>query len=338
MPVHLHRQIERLRRDLLSLCALVVDQVHLAVQSLLNRDLDLAERVEQQDLEIDRREIEIEEECLRTLALYQPVAGDLRLIVCALKVNNDLERVGDIAVNIAHKAMGLASLPPIATPFNLAAMSEEAEAMLQDSLDAMVTENVKLAASVCARDIEVNRMKHENRVKAEELLRKDPTRVAALLKLLAVSRNLERMASRATQDDQRRDLLTLLRQIGSEATEARRALQAMWKQGPPALEGTASSSAAGQPTSTAADLSAERLVALESTLARIEKGLRASQATSPEKRLYTVSEVAELTKLSEWTIRNACNKGRIKAEKGPNEKWRIPREELVKIQNEGLPK
>ncbi|MGD0899898.1 MAG: phosphate signaling complex protein PhoU [Thermoguttaceae bacterium] len=197
MSVHLHRQIERLRQDLLSACALVVDQVHLSVQALLNRDRDLARRVEQQDLEIDRREIEIEEECLSTLALYQPVATHLRLIVCALKVNNDLERVGDIAVNIARKAISLASLPPIATPFDLVAMSEKAEAMLQDSLDAMVTENVKLAASVCARDIEVNRMKHENRVKAEEMLRKDPSRVAALLKLLAVSRNLERMADHA---------------------------------------------------------------------------------------------------------------------------------------------
>ena len=197
MSVHLQRQIERLRQDLLSACALVIDQVHLSVQALLNRDRDLAERVEQQDLEIDRREVEIEEECLRTLALYQPVAGDLRLIVCALKVNNDLERVGDIAVNIAHKATSLASLPPIVTPFDLAAMSEGAEAMLQDSLDAMLTQNVKLAAGVCARDIEVNRMKHENRIKAEEMLRQDPSRVAALLKLLAVSRNLERMADHA---------------------------------------------------------------------------------------------------------------------------------------------
>jgi phosphate transport system protein len=197
MPVHLHREIERLSQGLLSLCALVVEQVHLSMQSLLSRDPDLARRVAQQDAEIDRREVEIEEECLKTLALYQPVAGQLRFIVCVLKVNSDLERVGDIAVNIAHKAMSLASLPPIVTPFDLAAMSEEAEAMLQDSLDAMVTQNVKLATNVCDRDIEVNRMKHENRVKAEEILRQDPSPVAALLKLLAVSRNLERMADHA---------------------------------------------------------------------------------------------------------------------------------------------
>jgi phosphate transport system protein len=163
----------------------------------LNHDQELARRVERQDLEIDRREVESEEECLRTLALYQPVAGDLRFIVCALKVNNDLERVGDIAVNIARKALSLAALAPLAIPFDLAAMSEKAEAMLQDSLDAMVTQNVKLAASVCARDIEVNRMKHENRAKAEEVIRRTPSCAAALLKLLAVSRNLERMADHA---------------------------------------------------------------------------------------------------------------------------------------------
>ncbi len=197
MPVHLHREIERLSQDVLSVCALAVDQVHLSMQALLNRDADLAGRVEQQDLEIDRREVEIEEECLKTLALYQPVAGQLRFIVCVLKVNSDLERVGDIAVNIAHKATSLASLPPIVAPFDLAAMSEEAEEMLQDSLDAMVTQNVKLAASVCARDVLVKRMKYENRAKAEEMLQQDPGSVAALLKLLAVSRNLERMADHA---------------------------------------------------------------------------------------------------------------------------------------------
>jgi phosphate transport system protein len=197
MSIHLQRQIDRLRQDLLAVCAAVVDQVHLAVQALLNHDQDLARRVERQDLEIDRREVENEEEYLKTLALFQPVAGDLRFIVCALKVNNDLERVGDIAVNIARKALKLASLPPTAIPFDLAAMSEKAEALLQDSLDAMLTQNVKLAASVCARDVEVNRMKHANRVQAEEAIRRTPGCAAALLQLLAVSRNLERMADHA---------------------------------------------------------------------------------------------------------------------------------------------
>ena len=97
----------------------------------------------------------------------------------------------------------------------------------------------------------------------------------------------------------------------------------MWERGQPALEGAAAAPVPNQ--SAAGNLNADRLAALESTLARIEKGMKAAQAASPEKRLYTVNEVAELVKLSEWTVRKACNAGRIKAEKGANGQWRIPR-------------
>ena len=198
MSVHLQRQIERLKKDVLSLCASVEEQVQLAVRALLDRDEEMAKQVEQRDLKIDHQEVEIEEECLKTLALYQPVAGDLRFIVSALKINNDLERIGDMAVNIARKAISLASLPFTDIPFDLAGMSEKAQAMLRDSLDAMVNQDAKLAGSVCARDDEVDRMKREIRVKAEDMIRRDPSRLAALLNVLAVSRNLERIADHAT--------------------------------------------------------------------------------------------------------------------------------------------
>ncbi len=198
MSVHLQRQIERLKKDVLSLCAAVEEQVQMAVRALLDRDEEMARQVERRDLETDQHEVEIEEECLKTLALYQPVAGDLRFIVSALKINNDLERIGDMAVNIARKAISLAAMPPAEIPFDLAAMSEKAQAMLRDSLDAMVNQNAKLASSVCARDDEVDQMKREIRVKAEEMIRRDPSRLAALLNVLAVSRNLERIADHAT--------------------------------------------------------------------------------------------------------------------------------------------
>jgi excisionase family DNA binding protein len=159
--------------------------------------------------------------------------------------------------------------------------------------------------------------------------------VAAAHALIRVA-DLSALASRATTVDQRRDLLSLLRQIGSDATEARRALQALWEQGQPVVEGSTSAPAPSQPAAT--DLSAERLAALTSAVARIEKQLKASQTTAPEKYAYTVEEAAELTELSEWTIRDACRNKRITAEKGPDGKWRIPRDVLVKIQNEGLPK
>ena len=90
-------------------------------------------------MEIDEREVEVEEECLKVLALYQPVATDLRLVVAALKINNDLERIGDMAVNIAHKAIGFVTEPRMEIPFDLAGMSEKTQAMLGQSLDALVS-------------------------------------------------------------------------------------------------------------------------------------------------------------------------------------------------------
>ncbi len=198
MSVHLQREIERLKKQLLSLCALVEDQVQLAVRALLERDPEMARGVEQRDTEIDHREVEVEEELLKTLALHQPVASDLRLIVAALKINNDLERIGDLAVNIARKAATFATQPPMDIPFDLAGMWEKTQLMLRDSLDALVNLNPGLANDVCARDSEVDQMKREIRHKAESMMARDPSKVASLLLLLAVSRNLERIADHAT--------------------------------------------------------------------------------------------------------------------------------------------
>jgi phosphate transport system protein len=198
MSVHLQREIEKIKKSTLSLCALVEEQVQLAVRALLDRDAELARRVEGRDVEIDHREVEVEEECLKALALHQPVASDLRLIVAVLKINNDLERIGDLAVNIARKAVAFSAQPPMAIPFDLAGMCQKTQAMLRDSIDALVNLDAPLAHSVCGRDNEVDQMKHENRKKAEELMRSDPERSAALLNLLAASRNLERIADHAT--------------------------------------------------------------------------------------------------------------------------------------------
>jgi phosphate transport system protein len=198
MSVHLQREIERLKRQLLSLCALVEEQVQLAVQALLDRDPDMARRVVQRDIDIDHREVEVEEECLKTLALHQPVASDLRLIVAAMKINNDLERIGDLAVNIARKAVNFASQTPMEIPFDLAGMWDKTHSMLRDSLDALVNLNPVLANDVCARDTEVDHMKREIRQSAESMMQRDPAKVPVLLTLLAVSRNLERIADHAT--------------------------------------------------------------------------------------------------------------------------------------------
>ena len=198
MSVHLHREIERLKKHLLSLCAIVEDQVQIAVRALLDRDEELARAVRLRDAEIDELEVEVEEECLKILALHQPVAVDLRFIVAALKINNDLERIGDLAVNIVKKAKRFAALPPMKIPFDLEGMCAKTQAMLRDSLDALVNLDPELARQVCARDDEVDAIKSEFSKSVGQRIRQNPGQIEFLLTLLAVSRNLERVADHAT--------------------------------------------------------------------------------------------------------------------------------------------
>jgi phosphate transport system protein len=194
MSVHLQREIEKLKKHLLSLCAVVEDQVQMAVEALWKRDEKLAEEVERRDTDVDQREVEVEEECLKMLALYQPVATDLRLIVAVLKINNDLEQIGDLAVNIARKAAAVAAEPSLDIPVDVRGMWQKVHAMLHDSLDALVNADTQLAQAVCDRDDEVDRMKHDIRLKIEEASRRQPDLLNRLLKVMAVSRNLERIA------------------------------------------------------------------------------------------------------------------------------------------------
>jgi phosphate transport system protein len=154
--------------------------------------------VQDRDEEVDRREVEVEEDCLKVLALYQPVAVDLRLIIATLKINNDLERIGDLAVNIARKATAISALPPGEIPFDLESMSDKTQLMLRGCLDALVNMDTEGANEVCARDDEIDRMKHDLRLKAQEMIRANPSHVEFFLNLLAVSRNLERIADLAT--------------------------------------------------------------------------------------------------------------------------------------------
>ena len=198
MSVHLQREIERVKKHILALCAIVENQVQMAVQALLERDADLARTVEQRDDEIDHREVEVEEECLKILALHQPVAIDLRFIISAMKINNDLERIGDLAVNIARKALTFIEETQMEIRFDIAGMWEKTQAMLRDSLDALVNMDGKLAADVCRRDDEVDRIKHDIREGVEDAIRREPEQVRPLMRLLAVSRNLERIADCAT--------------------------------------------------------------------------------------------------------------------------------------------
>jgi phosphate transport system protein len=198
MSVHLQREIDRLKKSLLSLCALVEDQVQSAVQAFLNRDETAAREIVERDIKIDHLEVEVEEECLKTLALHQPVATDLRLIIAALKINNDLERIGDLAVNIARKAIGLAGEPPVELTFDLKEMWDKTHSMLRDSLDALMNMDSALAQNVCTRDDEIDAMKRKLRLEVEDRIQRYPANVKQYLRLMAISRNLERIADLAT--------------------------------------------------------------------------------------------------------------------------------------------
>jgi len=198
MTVHLQREIETLKKQVFSLCAVVEDQVQMAVRAVIERDKAVAEAVCNRDSDIDDQEVVIEEECLKILALHQPVAIDLRLIIASLKMNNDLERIGDEAVTIAKQATALTTQAPTKIPFDLDGMWWKVQAMLRDSLDALVNMDTRLAADVCRRDDEVDQIKREFRLQAEQMIRVNPQCVTPMLKLLAVSRSLERIADLAT--------------------------------------------------------------------------------------------------------------------------------------------
>jgi phosphate transport system protein len=198
MSAHFQREISKLKQQVLSLCSMVEGQVEKAVRAVQMRNDELAAEIERLDVEIDLREIEVEEECLKTLALYQPVAGDLRFVVSTLKINHDLERIGDLAVNIARKVRGLVfdPLPELASDLGL--MCEKTQFLLRDSIDSLVSLNASDAASICTRDDEIDQMKATIRKEIETAIRQQPDKVGSFLRLLAVSRNLERIADLAT--------------------------------------------------------------------------------------------------------------------------------------------
>lgn len=198
MPKHLQHALDKLKRSIFSLSGMVEESVRDAVRALDTRDSRLAQKVIDADLEIDHAEVDVEEEGLKILALHQPVAIDLRFIVAVLKINNDLERIGDLAVNIAERAQFLATHEKVDIPFDFAGMAEKAQAMVKQSLDALVNLDAGSALAVCAADDEVDAMNRQMYLQVGEGMREHPDQVESLTHLLSVSRHLERIADHAT--------------------------------------------------------------------------------------------------------------------------------------------
>lgn len=200
MSIHLHNEMDKLKKKILYLCATVEENVQQAVKAFIEQDKRLALSVIDIDRKIDQIEIDVEEDCLKLLALYQPVAVDLRYVVSILKINNDLERIGDLAVNIAEKVAYhyTESNNKIVIPFDYKKMSEKVKNMLKDSLDALVKYDAEIAKRVCKADDEVDEMNAEMHNKLREEMSKHPDCIDYLFQFISVSRNLERIADHAT--------------------------------------------------------------------------------------------------------------------------------------------
>lgn len=194
----LHRQIQKIKRRLLSIGAIVEEQVDLAVKSIVSRDKALAQKVINRDVEIDLMEVDLEEECLNVLALHQPMAVDLRIIIAVMKINNDLERIGDLAVDATERALVLIEQEPVEFPFDFGTMSKAVQKMLRDCLDALINLDMDLAVKVCSSDDAVDAMHASVFSKVAKEVVKQPEHVDQLLTYLSVSRYLERIADHTT--------------------------------------------------------------------------------------------------------------------------------------------
>ena len=198
MQQHLHREIEKLKTKLLSLGTDVEENVYKAVKALDERDGAVADQVIGADGQVDRFEVYLEEECLKILALHQPVAIDLRFVIAVLKINNDLERIGDLAVNIAERAKFLAGRDAMDVPFDFMSMADKTRAMLKKALDALVNMDPRMARDVCAADDEVDALNREMYGRIQKSMQQHPDRIDGLIHYLGVSRYLERIADNAT--------------------------------------------------------------------------------------------------------------------------------------------
>lgn len=199
MSLHLQRDLDKIKKELLQLGSMVESNINNAILALSDRREELAELVFKEEELVDAKEVYIEEECLKTLALHQPVAVDLRFIVVVLKVNNDLERMGDFAVNIAKRSMFLTKQPPIAIPVGFTDnMLQSIRTMVHNSLEALVTLDVELAQEVIDMDDAVDAMNKQMYVELQALMAGDITTIERAIAVLSTSRYLERIADLAT--------------------------------------------------------------------------------------------------------------------------------------------
>ena len=195
---HFQEELEQLKTRLLEMGGLAEENVRLAVQGLVDRDRAIIDRVLEGDEPVNRLHIEIDSRCFKLFALHQPMAADLRTIVAAVKINTDLERVGDLAVNIAQAAQRYATHPPVKKLIDIPLMAEIAQDMLRDALDAFVRHDVDLAQHVLDEDDRLDALKTQIFRELLTYMLQDPATIEPALDLILVSRHLERIGDHAT--------------------------------------------------------------------------------------------------------------------------------------------
>jgi phosphate transport system protein len=198
MERHFHHDLEALRDRLSEMAGRAETALTKAMEAVRTRNSRLAEEVFADDAGIDAVELEVEEKCLRFLGLQQPVARDLRFLVASIRLSNDLERIGDHAVNIAQSAVKLSRMTTIAPPDDFARLGERSRAALRDAVSAWLRDDVSLARQVCERDSEIDSDKAQVFASLSRRMLREPEAVPALLELLLISRNLERVGDLAT--------------------------------------------------------------------------------------------------------------------------------------------
>ena len=198
MQRHFHEELEGVKQTLLAMGGLVEDQIRRAMKALLERDDALAQEVIDRDRQVNTYDVEVDEQCVSLLALYQPAAGDLRFITTAMKIVTDLERIGDQAVNIAQRVLELNREPQLKPYIDLPRMAEKAQRMVKESLDAFVARDTALARQVCGEDAEVDALKEQIFRELLTFMMEDPRTIPRAIRVILISRFMERVADHAT--------------------------------------------------------------------------------------------------------------------------------------------
>ncbi len=196
--VRLEEEISKLKKMLFEMATSVEEMIAKSIKALKDRNMIMAEEVIKSDAKINEMEIDIDNQCIKILALYHPEAEDLRTVSMIMKINNDLERIGDHAVNIAEKTIYLADKPPVKPLIDIPKMADKAIQMLQESLDAFVNKDAQLAIDVCKRDDEVDALEPQIVRELVTYMIADPQTIDRSLTIILIAREIERVADLAT--------------------------------------------------------------------------------------------------------------------------------------------